>query len=172
MGFLLPFLAMLTSAPGTGAAVPSQPDVSWCQTGPWPVPAGWRAPTPLEDTSIQFIRREAVASATAGLASISVIPLNRRAYRLLLRRGDSPAAGRYLYLARAGVQVPVDLPAGEWPAFGEEAGYYFNEGGSFGGFTIGSLITSGSPQRPRNYPVLIASPRPIDRVTVGCIGGR
>jgi hypothetical protein len=165
MGILLA-LAVLS---GTAAAGGTQGQSSWCST-PSPVP-GVSAATDRHDVEFTLLARNQLMGALRRLARRAVIRLDARAFRRLARGGAEPARGRYLYLVRAGIMTPVDLPDRDFPEHAERSRYMAADYLP-GRLNIVSLHASPTEQRPRNYAVLIASSTPVPDVLVACIGGR
>ncbi|HYI49153.1 MAG TPA: hypothetical protein VEX35_11890, partial [Allosphingosinicella sp.] len=115
--------------------------------------------------------RDHLPYALRRLARRAVIRLDAGAFPRLARGGAEPARGKYLYLVRAGIMTPVDLPDRDFPEHAERSRYMAADYVP-GRLNIVSLHASAIEQRPRNYAILIASPRPVPDVLVACIGGR
>lgn len=101
-----------------------------------------------------------------------MVAIDAHKYRNIIRSGRVPANDKFIYLVRAGVMVPVDLSGQQIAAYAKEASFYISEGDSPATLQVVSLMTSEKRQRPRNYPLLIVSSRPIQAVSATCIGGR
>lgn len=162
-------LLALAALSGTAAAGGAQSQSSWCST-PQPVP-GVSMGTDRPDIEFTLLAHDQVARALRRLSRRPVIRLDARAFRRLAQGRAEPAQGRYLYLVRAGIMTPVDLPDRDFPEHAGQPGYGAADYVP-GKLTIVSLHTSPTEQRPRNYAVLIASPTPVPDVLVACIGGR
>ena len=121
---------------------------------------------------VQFLSRRALPQARRMLSRRAILRLDSAAYRRMLRDGSEPAPARYFYLVRSGVMAPVELSDAQIPAYAEEAAYHPHDDLIPGSVLIASVMTSENRQRPKNYPLLIASERPISRVSTLCMGGR
>jgi hypothetical protein len=100
----------------------------------------------------------------------SVIPLGIGEFRRLARNGE-PAPGRFLYLARAGVQTPLNMPEGDFFDVATSSNYVVADRGEPDGFKVVSLRMSGFIANRRKFAVLLASPERISSLTVACLGG-
>lgn len=137
-------------------------------TEPWPrevVPGRER-----DDIHVYYIKRSELAGALRRLRRQSVIRLGEREFRRLARDSDA-APGRFLYLARAGVQTPLDMPENRFLELAESAGYGVSDRGEPDGFKVVSLMMSGYIANRRGYAILLASPERIPSLTVHCLGG-
>lgn len=158
-------LALVLTTPM--AARPSS-STSWC-SAPRPFV---RALDESVGVHVQFLSRQALPRARRMLSRRAIVRLDSAAYRRMLRDGSEPAPARYFYLVRSGVMAPVELSDAQIPAYAEEAAYHPHDDLRPGSVLIASVMTSENRQQPRNYPLLIASERPISRVSTLCMGGR
>lgn len=143
---------------------------TWCSAQP--LPPGMTVGQSREDVQFTIVSRTELGRAMQRLSRRSVVALDARGFRRLARGGVSPAPGKYLYLTRAGVMTPVELPEGDFPAYAERAGYSASVTLPRDVLIVASLMTSGSRQSPRNYAILLSSSTPVAGVRVGCLGGR
>lgn len=156
--------------PGQGAGNGGPGQASWCSP-PRPTPGVSVAPS-RDDVEFTFVSRDRLAEALHRLSRRPIIALNGRDFRRFARNGALPTPGKHLYLARAGVMAPIDLPEQETAEYAEGASYYASVSTSRSVLNIASLMTSSSQQAPRNYAILVSSSTPVTDVVVGCIGGR
>ena len=158
-------------ATGVTPAVAQTWPGSWCQMpAAHHLPAGAPIGRDRDDIRVFYIKRSEVAGALRRLRDQSVVRLSRGEFRHLARDND-PAPARYLYLARAGVQTPLNMPERDFLPLAESAGYQVSDRGYPDGFKIVSLSMSGFVANRRRYAVLLASPERIPTVLVACLGG-
>jgi hypothetical protein len=106
------------------------------------------------------------------LSDRTLVSLDAATYTKLSGNRAEVPTERYLYLVRAGVMASPDFSISELGQHAQKAHFSAYEGFSRGSLQIVALITSERPQRPRNIPVLVASPSAITEVSATCIGGR
>lgn len=169
----------LVAVPAAVAVASARPTQAiWCSPPKPYVPGSWprseQQARDRDDVEIHLVARSALRGAMRRLSEREIVPLSVRRFRRLVKDGERPTPGRYLYLVRAGVMTPEGLSGADFLEYAESASYGAAEPASPSSppLNIVSLITSHREQRPRNYALLIASPAPVTDIEVHCIGGR